>query len=129
MDIIHKIMNIREKMDYSNETDVYAMFHELGHYIYYWEKGSQGEYPNLNLENWRKVIRCEVKAWQIGKREYEKYFGKEITQEMKEHSIRCLLTYIYYWDNGKLKSNLMSEISENTIEKKIIKRLNKLLGY
>jgi len=153
INVYKRIITIPKDIDYGNKYDLYAICHEIGHYI------------DCRLifkdSKWRRIIKGEIKAWQFGKREYEIYFG-EITQEMKEDSIHSLLSHIGYHrykfleqEREKKIQKLIKEKTalnrfdavnklgedgkvpmviyhyEEAIENKenVIKHLNKLLGY
>ena len=91
MNTILKIVTVPKTLNYASDVEISSICHEIGHYI-----DRNKCYRNYKKDSWKKVIYCEIKAWKLGRKEYIKYFGKDFTEDMKNHSIFALLSHIGY---------------------------------
>jgi hypothetical protein len=106
-----KIIIVPKTFDYTNDNDLFSICHEIGHYI-----DKLNCYRSYKKDSWIKVIKSEITAWKLGRKEYIKYFGKDITQDLKDMSIFYLLCHIGYQKVKYAKKQVKKE-AENLVEK------------
>ena len=105
-----KIIIVPKTFDYTNDNDLFSICHEIGHYI-----DKLNCYQNCGKGSWIKVIKSEITAWKLGRKEYIKYFGKDITQSLKDMSIFYLLCHIGFQKVRYLENQVRKE-AENLVK-------------